>query len=95
LSVRIGTEWLWCNTCKKTFPAYFIKFRETKWAFINPHEHALTVGICPRTTWITTDLKEDKFPQLAEVFKLCEEHEKLKRLLEVLGELEKVEEGRK
>lgn len=92
--VKVEAEWLWCNTCKKTFPAYFIKFRDTKWAYVNPHEHPLSLAICPRTVWITTDLKEDKFPQLTEVFKLCEDMTKLKRLLEVLGELEKLEKRR-
>ena len=91
---KIETEWLWCNTCKKTFPAYLIKFRETKWAFVNPHEHALTVGICPRTAWLTLDFKEDKFPQLTELFKLCEEHEKLNCLLKVFEELAEIEKRR-
>jgi len=86
--VKIEPELLWCNTCKKSFPAYFIRIKDTKWIFINPHEHDLTIGICPRTAWITTDLKENKFPQLMEVFKLCEDVTKLK---EVLGELEKLE----
>jgi len=88
---KIELEWLWCRTCKKTFPAYFIRIKDTKWIFINPHEHDLGVGICPRTVWITIDLKESKFPQLTEVFKLCEAVKKLKEIENILNKLEKLE----
>jgi len=88
---RLGELWLWCNTCKKTFKAFNIEISPTKWVLINPHEHDLTIGICPRTTWVTHDYKEDKYPQLTEVFKLCEDIGKLKEVLKVLGGLEELE----
>jgi len=45
---QITTEYLWCNTCKKAFPLYFIEFSETRWAMINPHAcmHAELFKLC-------------------------------------------------
>ena len=88
---KIKELWLWCDTCKGTFKAYEITFSETRWALINPHEHDLRIGICPRTVWKTVDFKEHKFPQLTELFKLAEDVAKLKQLLAVLGELAEIE----
>jgi len=91
--IKIKELWLWCHTCKKAFKAFYIEFSPKKWILINPHEHDLTIGICPRTAWITNDYKEKDYPQLTEVFKLCEDVSKLKEVLKVLAELENWKRG--
>jgi len=82
---RLEELWLWCETCKKTFKVYTIEISDEKWIMINPHEHYLRVGICPRTVWIANDYKEEKHPEkLKEIFRLLEEREDLKKLLNLL-----------
>jgi hypothetical protein len=84
---KAETLWLWCNDCKKGVKAFFIEVTLEKWIMVNPHEHALSVGICPRTVWIAKDFKEFRHPRLAEVFKACEEG-RVKEALKILEEVE-------
>jgi len=87
--LKLEELWLWCETCKKTFKAYTIKISDEKWIMINPHEHYLRVGICPRTVWRVNDYKEEKHPELGELFRLLEKRENLKKLLNLLEQSER------
>jgi len=92
---KIKEEWLWCDECKKTVKAYTIDCPEeegepARWIFINPHEHVLRIGACPRTVWATADFKEQKFPELTELFKALGEKAPLEKILKVLETLGKL-----
>ena len=73
VEVEFKTEYLYCPTCNKTVKAYFIRLDREHWIMINTHEHYLNMGICPKTVWMTLDLKEDLHPKLKEVFRLMEQ----------------------
>jgi len=62
--MKLEELWLWCDICRKTVKAYNYEIEEGAWILINPHEHPLRVGICPKTVWITTDVKCEDGPEL-------------------------------
>jgi len=86
---KIKEIYLWCPTCCKTVKIYSIEITTEQWIMLNPHEHYVQVGLCPRTAWVTKDLKEERHPQLGEVLKLCEDVNKLHRALRLLSQIEK------
>ena len=86
MDISVEESWQYCLVCLKLVKYYFIRLSDENWILINPHEHTIDIKVCPRTVWITVDLKEGKHLELKEIFKLCEEG-RVKDLIEILDKL--------
>jgi hypothetical protein len=86
IKLSVEESWQYCFACLKPVKYYFIRLSDENWILINPNDAQLDIKVCPKTVWIAVDLKEDKHPELKEVFKLCEEG-RVKDLIEILNKL--------
>jgi len=52
VGVTVVEQDAYCPTCKKSVKVKFVIYSETDFDVLNPHEHEVTVPMCPLCRWI-------------------------------------------